>query len=385
MRKTIGRSLAALLIASALFPVDFSGKAQAQVTTHQTEKATIRVERIATGLEHPWAMTMLPDGKILVTERPGRLLLVDPANGGRKTEVPGLPSIWASGQGGLLDIAADPDFAENRRVFFTFSDPAPGRGAGTAIASATFEASPSPRLTNVKILFSMANKTSGGRHFGSRIVFAPDGTVFITTGDRGDRPRAQDPFDAAGKIIRINKDGSIPADNPFADGKQALPQVWSIGHRNPQGATLNNDTGELWTLSHGARGGDEINIPEKGKNYGWPNVSFGVHYSGGKIGEGTSGPGYEQPIFYWDPSIAPSGFDFYDGDLIPQWKGNLFAGALKDQLLSRLEVDGDKITHEEQILEGNYGRIRDVKSFPDGALWLLTDDSEGELLRLTGG
>jgi len=383
MRKVIRVSLAVMLIASANFTARFASEATAQTTTHQTEKTTIRVERVATGLEHPWGMTMLPDGKILVTERAGRLLLIDPARNGQKTEVSGLPPIWVSGQGGLLDVAADPNFAENRKIFFTFSDPGPGRGAGTAIASAIFEAAPSPRLTNVNILFSMENKTGGGRHFGSRIVFAPDATVFITTGDRGDRPRAQDPFDAAGKIIRINKDGSIPADNPFADGRQALPQIWSIGHRNPQGATLNDETGELWTLSHGARGGDEINIPEKGKNYGWPNVSYGVHYSGGKIGEGTSAPGYEQPIYYWDPSIAPSGFDFYQGDLIPAWKGNLFAGALKDQLLSRLEVEGNRIVHEEQILEGDYGRIRDVRSFPDGALWLLTDESDGELLRIT--
>ena len=269
-------------------------------------------------------------------------------------------------------------------IYFTFSDPAFFGGAGTAIASAQFEETNSPRLVNVQTLFSMEDTTRSAYHFGSRIVLAKDGTLFLTTGDRGEQPRAQDPFDAAGKVLRINKDGSIPQDNPFADGQKGLPQIWSLGHRNPQGATLNDDTGEIWTLSHGARGGDEINIPKAGKNYGWPIISYGKHYSGKKIGKGTSAEGLEQPIYYWDPSIAPSGFDFYQGNLIPQWKGNLFAGALKDQLVSRLEVKDGEIIHEEQILGGEFGRIRDVRSFPDGALWLLTDDSEGKLLRVTG-
>lgn len=359
-----------------------SSFAQSEARSFKTEKTTIKVETITSDLNHPWGMTMLPNGEVLVTERDGAVKLVTPATG-KVSNVRGAPKVWANGQGGLLDIAADPDFENNQTVFFTFSDPDSRNRAGTALARATFTQTPNPRFTNLKTVFSMKNKTSGGRHFGSRIVFATDGTIFITTGDRGDRPRAQDPFDTAGKVLRVNKDGSIPADNPFADGKQALPQIWSIGHRNPQGATLNDDTGELWTLSHGARGGDEINIPQAGKNYGWPNISYGVHYSGGKIGEGTSGPGYEQPIYYWDPSIAPSGFDFYQGDLIPEWKGSLFAGALKDQLLSRLEIKDGKVVHEEQLLEGEFGRIRDVRSFPDGALWLLTDDSEGQLLRLT--
>ena len=350
--------------------------------TFKTEKANIRVETIMGGLEHPWGMTMLPDATLLVTERSGNIKLID-SDTKTATAVSGVPKVWAQGQGGLLDIATDPDFAKNNTIYFTFSDSASGGKAGTAIASAKLETTPTPKLTNVKILFSMQNKTNGTRHFGSRIVFARDSTIFITTGDRGDRPRAQDPFDAAGKILRINKDGSIPKDNPFANGKNALPQIWSLGHRNPQGATLNDETGELWTLSHGARGGDEINIPQVGKNYGWPIISYGKHYSGGKIGKGTSAPGFEQPIYYWDPSIAPSGFDFYQGNLIPEWKGNLFAGALKDQLLSRLEIRDGKVIHEEQILEGEFGRIRDVRSFPDGALWLLTDDSEGKLLRVT--
>lgn len=356
--------------------------AQSQNQTFKTEKTSITVKTIANNLVNPWGMTMLPNGKILVTERGGTLKLVNPKNGNIQ-KVSGVPRVRASGQGGLLDIAADPDFINNKTVFITYSDAAKPNATGTAVASAVFNDTSRPSLSNVKTIYTMKKQSSSGRHFGSRIVFDNDGNLFITIGDRGDRPRAQDPFDAAGKILRISKDGTIPKDNPFANGKKALPEIWSIGHRNPQGATLNKQTGELWTLSHGARGGDEINIPKAGKNYGWPKVSFGVHYSGRKIGEGTSGPGFEQPIYYWDPSIAPSGFAFYQGDLIPEWKGNLFAGALKDQLLSRLEIKDGKVVHEEQILKGDYGRIRDVRSFADGALWLLTDDSEGMLLRLS--
>ena len=377
MRKSLKYLLSALLMNFLPTMV----LAQANIQTFKTEKTTIKIETIASDLVHPWGMTMLPNGKILITERGGTLKLINPEN--RKVQkVLGAPRVRANGQGGLLDIAADPDFENNKTVFLTFSDASTRGVTGTAVASAIFTESPRPRLSNIKTIYSMQKKTAGGRHFGSRIVFAKDGTIFITTGDRGDRPRAQDPFDAAGKVLRINKDGSIPQDNPFADGKSALPQIWSLGHRNPQGATLDKNTGQLWTLSHGARGGDEINTPKAGKNYGWPIISYGVHYSGGKIGKGTSAEGLEQPIYYWDPSIAPSGLDFYSGDLIPEWKGNLFAGALKDQLLSRLEIKHGKVIHEEQILEGEYGRIRDIRSFADGALWLLTDDSEGMLLRI---
>lgn len=378
MRKFSTRSILTFLMVM-ISPI---AAAQSQNQTFKTEKTRITVKTIANTLVHPWGMTMLPNGKILVTERGGTLKLVNPKNG-KIQKVSGVPRVRASGQGGLLDIAADPDFINNKTVFITYSDAAKPNATGTAVASAVFNDTSRPSLSNVKTIYAMKKQSSSGRHFGSRIVFDNDGNLFITTGDRGDRPRAQDPFDAAGKILRISKDGTIPKDNPFANGKKALPEIWSIGHRNPQGATLNKQTGELWTLSHGARGGDEINIPKAGKNYGWPKVSYGVHYSGRKIGEGTSGPGFEQPIYYWDPSIAPSGFAFYSGDLIPEWKGNLFAGALKAQLLSRLEIKDGKVVHEEQILKGDYGRIRDVRSFADGALWLLTDDSEGMLLRLS--
>ncbi len=379
MRKFSKASILSLLMTS-IASITF---AQAEIRSFKIEKTIIKVESIVSGLEYPWGMTMLPNGKILITERGGKLKLVDPKTRAI-TEVRGGHKVWANRQGGLLDIAADPDFENNNTVFFTFSDPAFLRGARTAIASAVFEETPLPRLSDIKTLFSMYIPTKSGVHFGSRIVFGPDGNIFFTIGDRGHRPRAQDPFDSAGKVLRIAKDGSIPKDNPFADGKKALPQIWSLGHRNPQGATLDQETGQLWTLAHGPRGGDEINTPMAGKNYGWPIISYGKHYSGGKVGVGTSAKGLEQPVYYWDPSIAPSGLDFYKGDLIPEWKGNLFAGALKDQLLSRLEIKDGKVVHEEQILEGKFGRIRDVRSFQDGALWLLTDDEEGELLRISG-
>ncbi len=377
MRKFLSFSMFTLLM-TLTASTSFAGT---ELHYFDTEKTKIKVAIITSKLVHPWGMTMLPNGNILVTERAGTLKLIDPKTD-KLFEVLGAPDVWANGQGGLLDIAASPEFSSDNTIFFTFSDPAFLGGTGTAIGSAVFEEKPRPRLTNIKTLYSMKKTTTSGIHFGSRIVFGADGNIFITIGDRGGRPRAQDPFDAAGKVLRITRDGGIPKDNPFADGKKALPQIWSLGHRNPQGATLNKKTGELWTLSHGARGGDEINTPKAGKNYGWPIISYGKHYSGGKIGKGTSAKGYEQPVYYWDPSIAPSGLDFYKGDLIPEWKNNLFAGALKDQLLSRLEIEDGKVVHEEQILEGEFGRIRDVRNFSDGALWLLTED--GMLLRVSG-
>ncbi|MEM9278098.1 MAG: PQQ-dependent sugar dehydrogenase [Pseudomonadota bacterium] len=381
MFKFVARPL--LLIIPVMIGFTTSSQSQQSVQTHDTQKASVKVEKVASGIDTPWAMAMLPDGKLLVTERDGKMLLVDPANAGRKTEVSGLPRVKAAGQGGLLDVVLDPDFAANRTLYLTYSDPDSRGNAGTAIASARFEESAKPSLKDVKVLFSMENKNRSGFHFGSRIVPDGKGNLFFTIGDRGTEERAQDPFDAAGSVLRIRTDGSIPEDNPYADGKDALPQIWSIGHRNPQGATLNDATGELWTLAHGARGGDEINIPQAGRNYGWPVISYGTHYSGGKIGIGNSGPGMEQPIYFWDPSIAPSGFDFYQGDLIPQWKGDLFAGALKFETLVRLEVQGNRIVHEERLFEEDYGRIRDVRFFPDGALWFLTDDSDGAIYRVT--
>ena len=377
MRKFTGFFLVILLCG---FPI--SDRASA-ADIHSTEKGKVRVVKIAGGFDTPWAMAMLPDGKLLVTERDGKLILVDPENPSLKQEVSGLPRIKPIGQGGLLDVVLDPGFSENKTLYFTFSDPDFWGSTGTAIASAKLKTGTNARLTDLKILYSLENKDGSRFHFGSRIVPDGKGNLYFTIGDRGTPQRSQDPFDGAGSVLRIRTDGSVPPDNPFADGKNGLPQIWSIGHRNPQGATLNDDTGEIWTLAHGAKGGDEINIPEAGKNYGWPVISYGKHYSGKKIGVGTSAPGMEQPVYYWDPSIAPSGFDFYQGDLLPQWKGNLFAGALKFELLVRLEVDGNKIVHEERLFEEQYGRIRDVRAFPDGALWFMTDDSDGAIYRIT--
>jgi glucose/arabinose dehydrogenase len=337
----------------------------------------IETRQIAGGLENPWSMAFLPDGRILVTERAGRLRIID--DGVVSTPVAGVPTVSASGQGGLFDIAVSPDFAQSGVIFLSYAEPAEG-GARTALARARLVGD---RLEGVTTIFRMNRASPGGRHFGGRIAIAPDGALFLTTGDRGDAPRAQDPFDHAGKVLRLNPDGSIPADNPFADGAAAAPEVWSLGHRNVQGAGFGPD-GRLWTVEHGAAGGDEVNHPEAGRNYGWPVISYGRHYSGGAIGEGVAKAGMEQPVFYWDPSIAPSGLTVYDGPLFPQWRGDVLVGALKYQLVSRLEphADGDSFI-EERIFDGDFGRIRDVRTGPDGAIWFLTDEAPGSLYRLS--
>jgi glucose/arabinose dehydrogenase len=366
--------LAGLLTASAA--------ASAQSVTEPTRSFEIDATVVADGLSHPWGMDILPDGAIVVTERGGNLRIV--RDGALSAPLPGLPDIAIGGQGGLLDVALAPDFTATGEIYFTFSDPGSG-GAGTGLAKAILAGwdGGSPELTNVEILFSMEKKTAVGRHFGSRIVFPGDGTVFITTGDRGDSERAQDFQDHAGAVLRINRDGSIPAGNPFANGG-GKPEIWSKGHRNPQGAALDPETGELWTVEHGARGGDEINRPEAGKNYGWPVISYGRHYSGAEIGVGTAADGYEQPLFYWDPSIAPSGLAVYRGEMFPEWDGDLLVGALKYQLLSRLERDGSgAIVGEERMLQGEFGRIRDVTVAPDGSVYLLTDQDAGAIVRIT--
>ena len=295
-----------------------------------------------------------------------------------------MPKVAARGQGGLLDIVAAPDFAASNLVFFSFSEPGKG-GAGTAVARAKLvRDGGAARLDDVEVIFSMAKKTNVTRHFGSRLVFAPDGTLFVTTGDRGERNRAQDMQDHAGSIIRINTDGSIPADNPSPDGARHLPEIWSKGHRNAQGAAWDPVLGGLLTVEHGDKGGDEVNHPQAGKNYGWPVISYGVTYSGRKIGVGTEAAGYEQPLFYWDPSIAPSGLASYQGDMFPEWKGDLIVGSLKFELVSRLDRDEvRKDPDEERMLEGEFGRIRDINVAPDGSIWLLTDEEDGQIIRLS--
>lgn len=377
-----GRTYAAAASAAILATMA-AVSVEAWAESFSTEQARIRTDIVADGLENPWGLDFLPDNAVLVTERPGRLRIVA-VDGTISQPVAGLPEIAARGQGGLLDVAVAPDFARSGRIYFTFSEPGQG-GAGTAIASATLvRDGANPRLDDVKILFSMAKKTGKGQHFGSRIVLHPDGTIYFTTGDRGEGPRAQDMSDSAGAVLRINVDGTVPADNPYASGQDgALPQIFSKGHRNPQGFTIDS-TGTLWTVEHGAQGGDEVNNPQAGKNYGWPQISYGVNYNGAKIGIGSEAPGFEQPVHSWDPSIAPSGLVVYEGEMFPEWNGDLLAGALKFQLLSRLDRDDSgRIVKEERMLENQFGRIRDVNVAPDGSIWLLTDEADGQIVRIS--
>ncbi len=370
---------ATFLIASALL-LPFSQTGQAQVTVEANACRLVAQERV-TDLSHPWGVAFLPGGQTVITERSGGLWLADPTTG-RKTTVSGAPAVRAAGQGGLLDVVAHPDFAANQRLYFSYSERRDDGLTGTAIAHGRLVMGDTPRLEDLTVIFRMTPASDGSRHFGSRIVFADDGTLWFTIGDRGDRPRAQDPQDHAGSVLRINDDGSIPADNPYADGREARPEIWSIGHRNPQGAAKHPETRELWTVAHGARGGDEINRPEPGKNYGWPEISYGRHYWGGSIGIGTSAPGMEQPVYYWDPSIAPSGLAFVTGDLFPAWRGDLLVGALKFRMLVRLDMQDGQVVGEERLFEDDFGRIRDVRIGPDGAIWMLTDDDNGALVRV---
>jgi glucose/arabinose dehydrogenase len=346
----------------------------------QTDKVRVQVETIATGLDHPWAVEVLPDGAYVVTERPGRMRII--RDGKIGTALVGLPDVAASGQGGLLDVAIDRQFATNHILYFTASIAGPG-GIGTAVYRAALS-SDEKQLTDVRRLFVMNRLSSGGLQFGARIAIAGDGSLFVGLGDRGDMDRAQDFHDDAGSIIHINADGSIPAGNPFKDGTKALPEIWSKGHRNPEGISFDSANGTLYTVEHGAMGGDEINHPEAGKNYGWPVITYGRDYSGEKIGVGTAKAGMEQPLFYWDPSIAPGGLAVYRGQMFPEWKGDFLVAALKFKLLSRLETDsGGKIVERERMFTGDFGRLRDVVVAPDGALLMTTDATDGALLRVS--
>jgi glucose/arabinose dehydrogenase len=339
----------------------------------------VRVETVARGLEHPWALAFLPDERMLVTERPGRVRIVEP-DGRLSAPLAGVPQVVARGQGGLLDVTLDPHFAENRLVYLAYAEPGEGRTAGTAVARGRLGEG---RLEDVQVIYQQQPKVEGANHFGSRLVFARDGTLFVTQGERFDyRDQAQDLSSGLGKIIRINPDGSVPRDNPFVGRADVRPEIWSYGHRNVQSAAFHPHTGQLWTVEHGARGGDELNRVEAGKNYGWPVISYGVHYSGAKIGEGTVKPGMEQPIYYWDPVIAPSGMTFYTGDEFPDWQGSLLIGSLTPGLLVRLTLDDARVTGEARYLGDLGERIRDVQQGPDGRLYLLTDSRDGHLLRV---
>ncbi len=331
------------------------------------------------GLEHPWGLAFLPDGRWLVTERPGRLRLVGADGTLDPRPVEGLPPIAAHGQGGLLDVALHPGFAENGWVYLSYAARGPG-GTGTEVARGRLA---DHRLEDVEVLFQQEPRSGGGRHFGSRLVFDRQGYLYITLGDRGEMERSQNLDDLAGKIVRLHDDGRIPADNPFVDRAGARPEIYSLGNRNVQGAVLHPVTGELWTHEHGPQGGDEVNVIRAGRNYGWPVITYGVEYViGTKIGEGAQKPGMEQPLHVWTPSIAPSGMAFYQGDRFPRWRGDLFVGALRDQMVTRLRFDGERRVKEEHLLKGKLGRIRDVRAGPDGYLYLLTDARNGVIARL---
>lgn len=352
--------------------------AAADLGTLRTQEHMIQVRILAQGLEHPWSVAFLPDGRMLVTEREGRLRIV--RNGKLEPRpVSGLPAIAPTGQGGLLDVALHPRHAENGWIYLAYSARGPG-GVGTEVIRARLV---QDRLEDVKTIFQMQPKVGGGRHFGARLVFDRQGLLYITLGDRGDQDRAQRMDEHLGKIVRLHDDGRIPQDNPFRAQAGAKPEIFSLGNRNVQGAALHPATGELWTHEHGPQGGDELNIIRAGSNYGWPVVTFGRNYgTGTRISEDTAKPGMTQPIHHWVPSIAPSGMTFYTGDKFGRWRGDLFIGALRDQMLVRLRLDGEKIVKEERLLRGTLGRIRDVRQGPDGYIYVLTDESNGMLARL---
>jgi aldose sugar dehydrogenase len=368
---------------AALAGFDLSSFARAQTETFQTEKGPVVMETVAKNLEHPWGLAFLPDGRMLVTERPGRMRVA--TQDGKVSEpLTGVPAVSARNQGGLLDVVLDPDFAANRQVYVTFAEPREG-GNGTSVARMTLNPEASG-FTDVRVIFRQQPTYNGGHHFGSRLVFDRTGALFVALGDRYDlKEQAQNRANTLGKIVRIARDGSIPADNPGHRREGWLTSIWSIGHRNVQGAALHPVTGKLWTAEHGARGGDEINIPEAGKNYGWPVITYGRDYSGVKIGEGTQKAGMEQPVFYWDPSIAPSGMAFYTGDRFPGWKGDVLIGALAGGVVARMTLNGEKVVAEERMFANTGNRFRDVRQGPDGFVYLLTDHRDGRLLRLRPG
>jgi len=369
----------AMVCAAALVASGGCEPAAAQV--FNSSAGDIVVQTVAKGLDHPWALAFLPDGRMLVTERPGRMRIIA-KDGMLSPGLAGVPKVFASGQGGLHDVVLDRRFAQNHAIYFCYAEPVEGR-ARTALARARLFDEGAPRLDTVEVIFRQAGPLSSGNHFGCRIVQTPDDNLFLTTGDHfTTRDQAQNLGNDLGKIIRVRPDGSVPPDNPFVGRSGVKPEIWSYGHRNPQGLALHPATGKLWEHEHGPRGGDEVNIIEKGKNYGWPVIGYGIDYSGARIHESTHKPSMEQPLKYWVPSIAPSGMTFSTGNLFPAWRGNLFLGALAAQLLVRLEVDGDKVVKEERLLQQLRERIRDVREGPDGALWLATDNSSGRVLRL---
>jgi glucose/arabinose dehydrogenase len=367
----------------AIIPVLAMGNASA-ATVFETEESPIQIETLAAGLDHPWGMAFLPEGGMLVTERSGTMRFVSP-DWTVSDPIAGVPEVVAVGQGGLLDVVLHPGFAENRLVYWTYAEPGEGQTNGTAIARGRL-AEDYAALTDVEVIFRQEPKVASANHFGSRLAFDRDGHLWVTLGERQQaryRVLAQDLGTHLGKVIRIRDDGSVPEDNPFVGRPDALPEIWSYGHRNPQGMAMHPVTGAIWTHEHGPRGGDELAIPKAGENHGWPLFSYGTEYSGEPITDlKEHPPEFARPVYSWTPSIAPSGMAFYDADAIPEWKGDLFIGALAGAHLVRLELDGEAVVHEEQLLADLGRRIRDVEVGPDGALYLLTDRSNGEILRL---
>jgi glucose/arabinose dehydrogenase len=364
----------------------FSG--QTRAPEHKTNVA-FTVVTVAEGLENPWGMVFLPDGRMLVTERSGRLRVVN-TDGTLSAPVAGVPAVDARGQGGLLDVALDPAFSSNRLVYWSYAEAGEGGGRNhTAVARGRLEDETPPRLDAVQVIFRQTPSLNSRAHFGGRLVFGRDATLFITLGERAStegRMQAQRLDGLLGKIVRINADGSIPRDNPFFARADVRTEIWSLGHRNVQGAALHPATGELWAVEHGTRGGDELNIARPGRDFGWPTIAYGIEYSGGPItGNMTAKEGMEQPLYYWDPVIAPSGMAFYTGDRFPAWRGSLFVGGLGSSHLTRLTLEGERIVGEEWLLtdlEPKPERIRDVRQGPDGALYLLTDSPTGRVLKL---
>ena len=387
-------TLVANPLALAQTPVDPrppNGAGQAPAFPGQTDApeqklgVAFDVVTVVGGLQNPWSVAFLPGGRMLITERPGRLRVLG-TDGTLSPPVTGLPSVDARGQGGLLDVVLDPAFAQNRTIYWSYAEPREGRVNNTAVAKGTFVDGATPRVDGVQVIYHQAPSLDSPLHFGSRLVFGRDGTLFVTQGDRSITPgrlQARKMDSLIGKVVRIHTDGSIPKDNPFVGTAGVRPEIWSSGHRNIQAAVLHPETGELWEVEHGTRGGDELNIARKGKDYGWPNAAYGIEYRGGPILEGkTSQPGTEQPAYYWDPVIGPSGMTFYTGDLFPAWKGSLFVGGHATNDLVRLTVKGDRVVGEERLLRDVNERIRDVRQGPDGAIYLLTDSGSARLLKL---
>ena len=368
--------LAFSLVACEQVPAQGSAAASPQPAS--TDEG-VRADTVARGLVRPWALEFLPDGRMLVTERGGTLRIVSP-DGAISAPLAGVPAVQAAGQGGLLDVALDPKFAENRLVYLSYSEPAEDGTSGTSVARGRLG---DGGLEDVRVIYRQQPKVRSSAHFGSRLVFARDGNLFVTQGDRGSfRDRAQDLSSGIGKVVRIAPDGGIPRDNPFVNRRDARPEIWSYGHRNAQAAALHPETGDLWTVEHGARGGDELNRPEKGRNYGWPVITYGIDYSGRRIGEGAEREGMEQPVYYWDPVIAPSGMIFYTGDALPGWKGSALIGSLQGGGLVRLTMDGRRVAREQRYLGSLGERVRDVKQGPDGFVYLVTDSQNGLVLRV---